>query len=145
MSSPETPGPQRIRTPAFSSRATVEAYLAAQVMPRWMERLREIHDELAAHRIRLGRAYRDLVEACAGDPEAFERRWRQLAAGWNFGYLNDLIEQHNDYYPIEANLAVDPRTGDYVTLTGRPYQREPLNEVWVLERFPASLASSKAI
>jgi hypothetical protein len=136
MSSPEQPGPQHIRTPAFSSRATVEAYLAAQVMPRWMERLREIHDELAAHRVRLGRAYCDLAEACTGDAETFERRWRQLAAGWNFGYLNDLIEQHNDYYPIEANLPVDPRTGDYVTLTGRSYEREPVGAEWVLELFP---------
>ena len=144
MSSPEKPGPQRIRTPAFASRATVEAYLAAQVMPRWMERLREIHDELAAHRVRLGHAHRDLAEASAGNLEAFERRWRQLAAGWNFDYLNDLIEQHNAYYPIEANLPVDPRTGDYVTLTGRPYEREPLGADWVLELFPASPGSSKA-
>jgi len=25
--------------------------------------------------------------------------------------LNDLIDKHNRYYPIEANLPVDPRTG----------------------------------
>jgi hypothetical protein len=129
--------PRRIRTPAFSSRATVEAYLAAQIMPRWMERLREIHDELATHRIRLQQRYEELKEACAGDREAFERRWRELAARWNFAYLNELIEQHNDYYPIEANLPVNPRTGDYVTLTGRSYRREPLGPDWVLEQFPA--------
>jgi hypothetical protein len=120
----------------------VEAYLAAQIMPRWMERLREIHDELASHRIRLERAYGNLAEACAGDAEAFERGWRELAAGWNFGYLNDLIEQHNEYYPIEANLPVDPRTGDYVTMTGRPYEREPLDTAWVLERFPRVIPAS---
>jgi hypothetical protein len=142
MSSPEKPGPQRIRTPAFGSRATVEAYLAAQVMPKWMERLREIHDELASHRLRLERAYEDMAEAHSGDPEGFARRWRELAARWNFGYLNDLIEQHNDYYPIEANLPVDPRTGDYVTMTGRPYGREPLDAGWVLERFPPVIPGS---
>ena len=136
MSSSESPAPRRIRTPAFSSRATVEAYLAAQVMPRWMERLREIHDELAVHRGRLERRYHELIEACAGDRDAFERHWRELASKWNFSYLNELIHQHNDYYPIEANLAVDPRTGEYVTLTGRPYQREPVGPDWVLEQFP---------
>src|SRR4051795_11565378 len=108
--------PRRIRTPAFSSRATVEAYLAAQVMPRYMERLREIHDELATHRVRLERAYNDLAEESAGDPEEFARRWRELADRWNFDYLNELIHQHNQNYPIEANLPVDPRTGEYVTL-----------------------------
>jgi hypothetical protein len=142
LSSGKKSEPKRIRTPAFSSRATVEAYLAAQVMPRWMERLREIHDELASHRIRLERAYGDLAEECAGDAEAFARRWRERVAGWNFGYLNDLIDQHNRNYPIEANLAVDPRTGDYVTLTGRPYEREPLSADWVLERFPPVIRPS---
>jgi hypothetical protein len=136
MTGSESPAPRRIRTPAFSSRATVEAYLAAQVMPRWMERLREIHDEIASHRIRLERSYRELKEACADDRQAFDRRWREIAQGWNFRYLNDLIDQHNDYYPIEAKLAVDPRTGDYVTLTGRPYRREPLGPEWVLEHYP---------
>src|SRR4051812_35562301 len=143
MSSAEKPGPRRIRTPAFSSRATVEAYLAAQIMPRWMERLREIHDELAAHRVRLERSYRELIEACAGDREAFERRWHELARRWNFRYLNELIAQHNAYSPIEANLPVDPRTGGYVTLTGRPYQREPVGPDWVLEQFPAALVTRR--
>lgn len=136
----ESPAPRRIRTPAFSSRATVEAYLAAQVMPRWMERLREIHDELAAHRIRLERSYRELIETCGRDREEFERRWRELASRWNFRYLNELIDQHNAYYPIEAKLPVDPRTGDYVTLTDRPYRREPLGPDWVLEQFPPAAA-----
>src|SRR4051812_47485057 len=136
MTGSESPAPRRFRTPAFSSRATVEAYLAAQIMPRWMERLREIHDELAAHRVRLEHSYRELIEACAGDREAFEPRWHGLASRWNFRYLNELIDQHNDYYPIEANLPVDPRTGEYVTLTGRPYQREPLDAHWVLDQFP---------
>ncbi len=132
----DQPQPNRIRTPAFASRATVEAYLAAQIMPRWMERLREIHDELASHRIRLERAHRELREDYAGDAEAFARRWRERAGRWSFDYVNDLIAQHNDYYPIEANLPVNPRTGDYVTVTGRSYRREPIGTDWVLEQFP---------
>lgn len=135
----DQPQPNRIRTPAFVSRATVEAYLAAQIMPRWMERLREIHDELASHRIRLERAHRELSEECAGDAEAFARRWRDRARRWRFDYVNELIDQHNDYYPIEANLPVNPRTGDYVTVTGRPYRREPLGADWIFERFPAGV------
>jgi hypothetical protein len=126
--------PLRIRTPAFSSRATVEAYLAAAVLPRYMERLREIHDELVVHRLRLDRAYRDLAGECQG--EELARRWRALARRWNFDYVNELIRQHNDNYPIEANLPVDPRTGDYVTLTRRPYWRPLVGADWVLEHFP---------
>ena len=132
----DEPQPNRIRTPAFASRATVEAYLAAQIMPRWMERLREIHDELASHRIGLERAYRELRERCGDDAEGFTRRWRERARDWRFDYVNELIAQHNDYYPIEANLPVNPRTGDYVTVTGRSYRRDPVGPEWIFERFP---------
>ena len=127
--------PLRIRTPSFASRATVEAYLAASVLPRYMERLREIHDELAAHRVRLGHAYRRLADEA--EEHEFESRWSALARGWNFDYVNDLIRQHNTNYPIEANLPVDPRTGDYVTLTRKPYWRPLVGPDWVLEQFPA--------
>lgn len=114
----------------------MESYLRAAFIPRYMERLREIYDELAVHRVRLEQEYRDLIEDCAGDAELFRRRWREVASGWNFDRVNELIHQHNEYYPIEAQLAVDPRTGEYVTIAGRPYRREPAGPAWVLERFP---------
>jgi hypothetical protein len=103
-----------------------------------MQRLREIHDEISVHTVRLGRAYAELREAYREDGELFERRWRAIAARWDFRYVNELIAQHNDYYPIEAQLALDPRTGEYVKRGGRSYRREPLSAAWVLERFPVS-------
>jgi hypothetical protein len=33
---------------------------------------------------------------------------------------------------------MDPRTGDFVRLNGKPYRLEPLDTQWVLARFPAS-------
>ena len=64
-------------------------------------------------------------------------RWRRLAERWDFGEVNDLIDRHNRYYPIEARLPMDPRTRDYVKIGGRSYRREPLDAQWILERFPA--------
>ena len=58
------------------------------------------------------------------------------AEHWNFSEVNDLIDRHNRWYPIEARLAMDPRTRDYVKVGGRPYRREPLDLAWILERFP---------
>jgi hypothetical protein len=58
---------------ARQTRRTVEAYLAAGVMPRYMERLREIEAERANLRRRIGRAYRALKVACGDDREAFAR------------------------------------------------------------------------
>ena len=48
-----------------------------------------------------------------------------------------LIEQHNDWYPIERQLPMDPRTGDYVRFAGRSYRRPVLGAHWILEHFPA--------
>lgn len=39
--------------------------------------------------------------------------------------MNALVEAHNRYYPIEANLPVDPRTGAYLVKRGTPFEPEP--------------------
>ena len=124
---------------ARQTRRTVEAYLAAGVMPRYMERLREIEAERANLRRRIGRAYRALKEACGDDREAFARRWRARAHEWPFDDINQLIQEHNDWYPIESGLPLDPRTRDYVPIRGRSYRRTPLGPEWVLEQFPAEI------
>jgi hypothetical protein len=124
---------------ARQTRRTVEAYLAAGVMPRYMERLREIEAERANLRRRIGRAYRALKETCGDDREAFARRWHERAHEWSFDDINQLIKEHNDWYPIEAGLPLDPRTRDYVPIRGRSYRRTPLSPDWVLEQFPAEL------
>ena len=124
---------------ARQTKRSVEAYLAAGVMPRYMERLREIEAERANLRRRIGRAYRALKEACGDDREAFARRWRERAHEWSFDDINQLIKEHNDWYPIESGLPLDPRTRDYVPIRGRSYRRTPLSPEWVLEQFPAEL------
>jgi len=124
---------------ARQSRRSVEAYLKGGVRPRWMERVMDIDGDTAYERRRLSRAYRALREECAGDPDAFRARWIALACSWRFDELNALIEQHNEWYPIERDLPLNPRTGDYVNVGGRSYRREVLGAAWVLERFPPEL------
>jgi hypothetical protein len=120
---------------ARQSRRSVEDYLRAGGRPRWMERLLEIERGTARERRRLERAYRTLREEL---PAAeFPDRWRATAEAWNFGAVNELIRQHNDWYPIERDLPMDLRTRDYVRVGGRSYRRTPLGPDWVLEQFPA--------
>jgi hypothetical protein len=107
-----------------------DRYLASLGGPLpYMQRLRQIDDEIEAHAARLADAYAEH----GGDPVA----WRRIAERWRFDEVNDLIDRHNRYYPIEARLAMDPRTRDYVKVGGRPYRRERLDASWILERFPA--------
>jgi hypothetical protein len=91
-----------------------------------MRRLRQIETLIEAHLARLEEAY---AERDSG--------WSAFAERWDFGDVNDLIERHNRWYPVEARLAMDPRSRDFVKVGGRPYRREPLDAAWVLERFPA--------
>ncbi|MEA2467023.1 MAG: hypothetical protein QOJ57_1149 [Thermoleophilaceae bacterium] len=122
------------------TRRSVEAYLKAGVLPRYMERLREIEQETAEQRARIARAHHALQEECAGDPALFARLWRQRARKWRFGKLNDLIREHNEWYPVEASLPMDPRTRDYVRIRGRSYRRDEVGPEWVLREFPAATA-----
>jgi hypothetical protein len=116
---------------------TLEAYLRAGDPPRWMQRLKEIERGTADHARKLEVAYRKLRSECGDDTRAFARRWREVAWSWSFVELNELIEQHNDWFPIERRLPMSPRTGDYLPVMGRSYRRTPLGPEWVLERYPA--------
>ena len=105
-------------------------YLASLGGPLpYMQRLREIELGTERHLARLAEAYAEH----GGNPDA----WRRLAGRWDFGDINDLIDRHNRYYPIEARLRMDPRTRDFVKVGGKPYRREPLDAQWILARFPA--------
>ena len=101
-----------------------------------MERLAEIDRGIDNERRRLERAYRALREQCGPDGELFARRWRETAESWSFGRLNELIRQHNDWYPIERQLPISLKTRDYVLIHGRSYRRPVLGAEWVLEQFP---------
>ena len=116
---------------------TLEGYLQAGHRPRWMERLGEIDFGVAGERRRLQRAYESLRAECGTDRREFARRWHDVARTWAFDDLNELIGQHNEWFPIERQLPMDPRTRDYVLIHGRSYRRQPLDAAWVLAEFPA--------
>jgi hypothetical protein len=130
------PLPERPRL----TRVELDRYLPALGGPLpHMRRLRQIDADIDAHQRALGEAWRELAAECANEPERFRRRWRGIVDRWSFRDVNDLIERHNAYYPIEARLPMDPRSGDFVPVLGRSYRRDPLDARWALERFPPEL------
>jgi hypothetical protein len=135
--------PVRRRLRNFSPDAA--SYIASLGGPRpYMTRLREIHDLTADHERRLAEEWALTAAECGSDEGAFARRWRALAERWNFYEVNDLIDRHNRWYPLESQLPMDPRTGDFVKVDGKPYRRKPLDAAWVLERFPPVLERAAA-
>jgi hypothetical protein len=122
----------------------VDSYVVSLGGPlAYMQRLRQIETETADHEERLGAAWRELAESCR-DAAAFAERWRRIAERWSFTAVNELIERHNRWYPAEARLPMDPRSGDFVLVGGRPYQRRLLDAGWVLKRFPPELGLARA-
>ena len=116
---------QRLR----NFRPDADAQLAALGGPlAWMRRLRAIESAIREHEERLAAEYEEVESAAA---------WRALAEQWDFTEVNELIERHNRHYPAESRLPMNPRTGDFVLINGRPYTREPLDAAWILGRFPA--------
>ena len=130
------PLPERPRL----ERVQLDRYLPALGGPLpYMQRLRRIDDETAAHERALAEAWRRLADEHGGDAVGFRRRWTRLASCWSFREVNELIARHNAYYPAEARLPMDPRSGDFVPVLGRSYRRSPLDSRWILDRFPADL------
>lgn len=130
---------------ARNFRPSADAYLAAARGPlHYMVRLHEIETRLAAVEEELRGQWQAVAGECNGDEGRFARRWRAVVAEVRFEEINDLIERHNRWYPVESNLPMDPRTGDYALVNGRDYRLEPLGPAWALERFSSTLSEALA-
>lgn len=118
---------------------TIEGYLLTGGPPRWMERIMQVENGIRRERRKLAARQEALRERYAGDPAGFSARWTEIAHDTDFSELNELIRHHNTWYPIERDLPMNPRTGEYVPVHGRPFRRHELTAAWVLEQFPAVL------
>jgi len=83
-----------------------------------LKTLLDLHDKLAAKGL---------------TPHAIKAAIDAKASTFDLAKLNALVETHNRYYPIEANLRIDYKTGGYLVF-GQPWSPEPL---WTVERLLA--------
>jgi len=90
----------------------------------------------------LREAWQTLAHEYRNDPDRFHDAWTAAAEAWPFDGLNDLVDRHHRWYPVESRLPMDPRRGDYALVNGRDYRLEPFDAEWVLERLPADLSSA---
>jgi hypothetical protein len=138
---PLTGRPLPVRARHF--RPTAEAYLVATRGPLpYMLRLREIEQRVEAHETALREAWLALVAEAGSEPTRFRHEWLARAERESFEEVNDSIDRHNRWYPVESRLPMDPRRGDYALVNGRDYRLAPLDVDWVLARFPVELSPS---
>jgi hypothetical protein len=109
------PDPAETAAPDGHFKLTLEDRMrAAMGPPAWALRLRRIEDLRAKLVATLVEAWVEIAPAHPGDRWAAVDALARLAATLDLATLNGLIDKHNDYYPAEGNLAMDPRTGDYL-------------------------------
>lgn len=98
---------------------------AASGVPAFVRRKRRIEDLEEALIAALDDIYRDAQRDFDDDPRAAERAFLDAAEKLDLRLLNDLIDRHNRYYPIEANLPLDVHSGAFLQL-GKIWQPLPL-------------------
>lgn len=76
---------------------------------RWVDTLVELHEKMSD-------------AGCA--PGEIDRALRTRAEGFDYARLNALVAAHNRWYPIEANLRIDPRSGGHLGAGGLPWSPE---------------------
>jgi hypothetical protein len=90
---------------------TAERIKALHGPPAYARRKRHIEDLEEAILEEIAELRAEAAKLFAGDDEAIEAEVLYRARAIDLAKINDLIERHNRYYPSEANLPMDPRTG----------------------------------
>lgn len=107
---PETLDP--VRNFTLTTEERVRAVAAGP--PAYMRRLRAIEDLEEG----IVRVLAELCEEAIASGLDAQARAREGAPAHALERLNDLIARHNRWYPIEANLPMQMRTGELVDRTG---------------------------
>jgi hypothetical protein len=131
---------QRLRVRARNFRPSVDSYVVSLGGPLpYMQRLAEIDRLTDLLKEGLREEWRRLAAALRDQAEEFSAAWQRAAEGWRYRELNELIDRHNTYFPVEARLPMDVRRRDYALINGKPYERPRVGAAWALERFPPEL------
>ena len=111
------------KLPRNFSLGTAESIRALTIgVPSYAARKRRIEDLLEDLTEHLREA---LAKFGLASPASRHEAALALAATLDLSKVNALVEAHNRYDPIEANLPVDPRTGAYLVKRGTPFEPEP--------------------
>lgn len=125
MSDSERPSALNSADPIRNFTLTTEERIRALTIgvPSWAARKKKIEDDEA----RITRdlvALHDKLVARGRTPRDIELAILSAATALDLEKLNKLVTSHNKYYPIEANLPMDRKTGGYLVY-GKLWEPEP--------------------
>lgn len=109
---PDTIKGKPLKIPQFNFTISLENKVRSMFgPPYYARRARWIEDMTNRLMEDLAFEYQAMVGKYANDPEVFAQQWKELISSLELDELNDLIDKHNTYYPMEAKLRIDPDSG----------------------------------
>ena len=120
--SPELLSISAPRNLTITTEATVHALSIG--VPSYAARRRRIEDGID-DLLSFLEEHADKLAERGASPAEITRATAAAAQRIDFSALNRLIAAHNRFYPIEANLPVDPKTGAFVVRRDTPFETEP--------------------
>ncbi len=86
--------------------------------------------------------YAGMINRFGESYEVFAQQWKELVNALELDELNDLIERHNTYYHMEANLQIDPDSGTYLNGSVPWKPKERITVEGLLKRFPPDMTAN---
>ena len=130
--------PVYIHLPSF--KITLDEYLKAMDgPPAWVMRLKRIEDWMDQTSARVHKDWVEMALENFDNSENFRREWMRFIENFDFSQINKWIGDHNEYFPIEANLPYDIRTGKMLYGGGPFRKKEFLGPDWLLDQFPPDI------
>jgi hypothetical protein len=112
--------PVTLQSRPFSLDTT--AYLkAAAGAPAWSQRLVRIERLRSDLEEQIRQAHQDLLHAQGAGPAELSPRWQAFLKRLDLAPINQLIDKHNAFYPIEAGLGMEWPSGRYLVPPGMQY------------------------
>ena len=134
---PEKSKGKPLSIPQFNFTISLEKKVQSMFgTPKYAARARRIENITQQLMEDLSCEYEHMTNQYGENPEIFAQKWKELIDSLELDEINQLIDKHNKYYPVEANLQIDPDTGAPL-LGSSPWKpTEKITQAELLTLFP---------
>ncbi len=142
---PEDLKGKKVHIPQVNFDVPMEKQVQARMgPPPYAIRARMIEDIIERLHSELEKQWKAAARHYEDDPKTFARVWKAVIETMNLSELNDLVKEHNTFYPIEANLREHPDTGQLM-IGATPWKpKKKMSARDLLEKFPPDLEAARA-
>ncbi len=140
---PESIKGKPLRIPQFNFTISMENKVRSMFgPPHYATRARRIENITQKLMEDLAIEYDGMIDSFGEDTEVFTQQWKNLIGSLELDELNGLIDKHNTYYPMEANLQIDPDSGAPLigSVPWKPTERISIEGL--LKRFPPDMTAT---